>query len=104
LNLKSDLWEQAREELKEVSTSKWSVSKDRVEQAINRRPDIRKLKTLCLEAENNARRLYGLMKALEHKKDMIQNICYNRRREMDFVGSSRVVTKREVPMSGNEEE
>ena len=101
-NLKSDLWEKAREELQEGQSSRWTISKDRVEQAINRMPQVRVLKALVIEAETNARRLYGLMKALEHKKDMIQNICYNRRREMDFIGSNRVVKKQEIPKSGNE--
>ena len=102
-SLISDLWEQARSDLSQGSSSKWAVSKDRVEQAINRQPKIRQLKVLCVEAENNARKLYGLMKALEHKKDMIQNLCYNKRKEMDFVGSSRVTTRNnEIPISGNE--
>jgi len=89
-NMKANMWEVAREQLSENGTSKWSTSRDRIDAAINRTPQMQAARKAVIMAVSNAEKLKSLMKALEHRKDMIMNMAYGMRKEWDFVGGSRI--------------
>jgi len=73
----------AREELSEGSKR---VTDKQIDSLIKSQPTILALHKRMIIAENNARTLWSLTKALDQKREALAQLCYNRRKEMEHLG------------------
>lgn len=73
----------AREEL---ATSNSRVTDKQIGAIIDSQPEILAKKKLMIMAEHNAEMLWSIVKALEHRKECLMQLCNNRRKEMEHLG------------------
>lgn len=62
---------------------------------IESQPLVLALKRTMIKKESESRTLWGFLKALEHKKDCLMQLCNNKRKEMEHLGM-RVLSPRKT--------
>lgn len=70
---------------------------------VNSRPEVLEARQKFLDKSSDRDQLYALVRALEHKKDAVIALAYQRRSEMEAIGLN-VKKRTEIPKSGIEDE
>lgn len=88
---------------KELSEGSKRVTDKQLTALIDSQPVILSLKHKWIELDNQSSVLHSFVRALEHKKECLMQLCNNRRKEMDQFGNNRVMsTRRNDPPIGAE--
>lgn len=84
--------EHLREAREELSGSHVRVTDKQLQAVIDTQPVILAAKKRVLELEHQSQLMWAIVKALEHKRECLMQLCNNRRKEMEHLGL-RVLSK-----------